>query len=540
MRRLALALSAAVLSLATVTAAATADPTESTEPSTPETTQPSEPPTESPPPESQPPESQPSESQPAVASLDDLDVKAAFDKPSYTIGEKMSITVTVTNTGTALIRTGGLIRTEPDAITETSPNPLEGLDLDGGESFTGKLTGVATSGKFTTAKLYLLFISGNEQREFTFLVAVTPRFGHASGSVYRDGNGNGKFDSGEGLPGATLTWTNKLNSYTEVTVTTDAAGRFALDVPTGTYYVNGKADDVEIGSRTVTVDESGVDGLVFRATQPLYGLAVTAAFTKGTYKPDEAPTLRITLTNKGDLPLTGIVASCYQRAAGLTGKGDGWGSLAGKGTTVAPHSTTSIDVTEAMPAEAADYGYVTADCDFAYEGVYSDKNPSITVFASVPGKFADVTGQVTSYVDADLTGFRVVLAAPDGGCPITADATTDAEGRFSMKHVPVGRYLSILVPPTKNWWVKLHNFGGLTVVAGQENHTGFLVSPGSQNADFTSPPNCPGGGPGTPQASPTPGLAYTGASLVVPGLVGLLALLAGTGAVLATRRRRNT
>jgi hypothetical protein len=526
--------------LATVTAVATADPTDSSSPPTPsETTQPSETPSETP----SESENPPPKDEPAAASLADLDVKAVFDKASYATGEEMSITVTVTNTGTGLIRTGAIIRTEEDSITETSPNPLEGLDIKGGGTFTGKLTGVATSAKFSTAKLYLLFISGNEQRELTFPVAVTPRLGHASGSVYGDSNGNGKFDKGEGLAGATLTWTNKLNSRTESTVTTDSAGAFALDVPTGTYYVNGKAQDAEIGSRTVTVDESGVDGLLFRATPPLYNLAVAAKFAKDTYKPDESPTLHITLANKGDLPLTGIVADCYDRSAGLTGAGDGWGALAGDGVTVAPHSTKVMDVTEAMPADAADHGYVTADCDFAYRGVSSDTNPNITVYASVPGKFADVSGVVTSYVETDLTGFRVVLAAPDGGCPITADAKTDADGNFSLGRVPVGRYTIILVPPNENWWVKLHNFSTYTVIAGQENRTGFLVSPGPRNGDFKTPPNCPGnpgGNAPAPQGSAAPGLAYTGASLVVPGIVGLLALLAGVGAVLVTRRRRTS
>ena len=67
--------------------------------------------------------------------------------------------------------------------------------------------------------------------------------------MYHDRNGNGKLDGGEVLAGATLTWTNQLNELTSPTATTNAAGRFAVDVPTGPYGCRGKADGLQIGSR---------------------------------------------------------------------------------------------------------------------------------------------------------------------------------------------------------------------------------------------------------------------------------------------------
>src|SRR5262245_25617293 len=127
--RLVLALTAAVCTALAGAAGAGADPAESSTPSTPtptETTQPSDPPpssSETPPPSSETPP--PTETEPPVttqASLADLGVTAAFDKNSYATGETMSITVTIKNNGTGAIRTGVIIRTEPDAITVTSPN----------------------------------------------------------------------------------------------------------------------------------------------------------------------------------------------------------------------------------------------------------------------------------------------------------------------------------------------------------------------------------------------------------------------------------
>ncbi|TDV45468.1 carboxypeptidase-like regulatory domain-containing protein [Actinophytocola oryzae] len=524
-----MALTVVAFGLVAVTAVAIAEPsdvpsTPSSPAGTPSAT-PGEPPSGTP--------SSSAEPETTAVSLDDLDVRASFDRSAYATGEDMDITVTVTNNGAEEIRASTVIRDESDAVSVTSANTLDSLTIGAGETVVRKLTGVMARARFATGTLYLLFTSGSDQRQFAFPVAVTPRFGHVTGTVYRDANGNGVFDRGEGLAGATLTWDSDLDDDSPPTVTTDGAGAFALDVPTGAYHVRGEAPGVEIGSRAVDVPESGIDGLLFRATAPLRDLTATAAFTKDTYEPDDVPTLRITLTNTGDLALTGIVARCADYPASLKGTGAGWGNLAGAGMTVSPHSTVSIDVTEPMPDGVAGHGFVVADCTLSYAGVSSDLNPRFQVSAPVPGTSADVTGTVSSSVDTDLTGFRVVVTARGGGCPIVAEATTGRDGSFSLGQLPVGRYLVILVPPTDDWRVATHNFADLDVVAGQENRIGFEVSPGARNRDFKVPPNCTA----APQGSVLPPLAYTGASLVLPGVAGLVALILGAGTLLLVRRR---
>jgi hypothetical protein len=519
----------AMLGPATFTA--TADPSTSSSPT--------ETPSESPAPSPAPSSSEAPPEDTRATSLADLTVTAEFDKTSYATGEAMDITVTVKNNATDPIFADVFIGSEPDAISVTSDNTLRTVSLEGGESTSRKLAGVMSSATFTTAKLYLRFIADSGETELTFPIAITPRVGHVTGSVFRDANGNGRFDGGEGLGGATLNWSSKLGN-TGLAVTTDASGAYALDVPVGPFSVLVEATGVDIESRSVTVTESGVDGLLFRATVPLWNLAVAMRFTKDTYKPDETPTVRVSLTNNNELPMAGIVAHCYgDGPPNLMGTGPGWAGLAGDGVAIAPHSTTSVDVSEPMPAGVADYGYVAADCYFNYSEASSSPGPRATAYASVPGKFGDVTGQVASYVEADLTGFRVVLAAPDGGCPIT-EATTDADGKFSFRHLPVGRYDFYLVPPTPHWGARMMiSSGTMRVVAGRENSLSFLVYPTQSDINLTKPPDCGGtrGDTPGPQGTVLPGLAHTGASLAIPVGAGLLALLAGAVVVVLARRR---
>lgn len=470
---------------------------------------------------------------------------ATFDQSSYATGEEMTISVTVRNTGAERIGVTTNILGTADAITVTSANTLEKIRLLPGNSVTRELTGAVGNANVSTAKLYLQFFSGVQHREVTFSVPVTPRYGRASGTVYHDENGNGRLDSGEGLAGATLTWTNQLNEITRPTVTTDSAGRFAIDVPTGPYWVSGKADGLQIGSRAVTVPVSGVDGLLFRAA-PRPDLAVDLEFTKDSYAPDEAPTVRVTLTNKGDVRLNGVVATCHHAdfLPNLTGKGGGWSDLAAGGVTIPPNRSRTFEVTEPMPANASAHGYVAVDCYFSYPGVWENMNRDSDE-AAVPGQFAEVTGVISTSPGVDLSGFRIVLAAADGGCPITVQGKSGADGQVKLGRVPVGHYHAYAVPPTMRWWFKAGNSRAFDVVLSQRNVIYFMAFPHPQEQDLTPPPDCPGGGgpggnPPAPQGSAGDGLAQTGASLVLPGIAGLLAVLAGTGALLLTRRRRET
>lgn len=553
--RLVLALTTALLGLATVTAAATADP--STPPSSsaepPPSSSESPPPSEesSAPPPSAPPSSEPVEQQ---AAPEDIEVTAAFDKPSYLTAEEMTITLTVRNTGA---EPAELLANFPHSaagnngivVTATSTwGAGERFTLAGGESTTNELTGVAVNPSDDTARLHVVVINDGAWMTFTFDVPVTPRAARVSGAVFDDRNGNGNFDSGEGVSGAGLYFTHEVNDLYRPQTETNEAGEFSLEVSPGSYNVRGEAYHFIVLTHSVTVPESGVDGVLFGTVRNLRDLAVDMKFTRGTYEPDEAPTIRVTLTNNGDVPLSGIRANCHHYEGGptLTGKGAGWGDLADGGVTVAPHASVVVAVTEPMPAPAHDHGYVSADCVFARAGVPEEMYPRVTVYANVPGKLADLSGRVWTSADVtDLSDFGIVLTSLDG-CPIIAKTVTGADGTYSIKGVPAGRYyVYIVLKPGWDYKLSWFPLSPMSLVAGKENTRSWWLTPISGTPSAPTPPVCPGdGGPGTtppapqPQGSAGTGLAYTGASLLVPGLAGLLALLAGTGAVLVTRRRK--
>lgn len=76
--------------------------------------------------------------------------------------------------------------------------------------------------------------------------------GFLAGVVYRDGNGNGRYDAGEGT-GATVTVAGPVNR-TDVLDPIASAGVYTNPLPPGTYTVSAvAADGTPLGSRTVAV-----------------------------------------------------------------------------------------------------------------------------------------------------------------------------------------------------------------------------------------------------------------------------------------------
>ena len=447
--RLGLALTAALLGLATPAAVATADP------SAPPSSEPAQPPSSEVPPPSEPeaPGDAPG------AALDDLRVTVTFDKPSYATDEKITATVTVTNTGTEALTTAGSFPRRPDRVA-LDENPFTTLTLDAGASLTRVVTGVVGDPDVTTATLYVRFGGVADHREFSFPVPIT-REAETS---------------------------RPLNSM----------------------------------------------------------LAVTLAFTEDGYGAEEAPVVRVTLTNKGDRRLDRIVAACEHdgSAPDLTGTGEGWGALADDGVTIPAGTTKVIAVSEPMPAAARDFGYVRVDCAFKQSDVDYGANPWGRAEAAVAGQLAEFAGGITNNdPGAARAGFRVLLFAKGGACPVIAEGTSDAAGRFSLGMLPVGQYEMYVVPPSAHWFFKYGNHVPVDVIANRDNddYRVWVYEADHDNLDLAQPPECAGGGPAgppAPQGSAAPGLAHTGTDLVAPGVGGVAALLLGAGALLLTRRRR--
>ncbi|HEX6352146.1 hypothetical protein [Actinophytocola sp.] len=569
--RLGLALTAAVLGLGVATAAAVADPTEttsppvettettptaepteeSTEPATTEPTEPSTQPSTSDPTltPTEEPEPGPAKEEPAVASILDVQMTTVFDKPSYDTGEQMTIKVTVRNAGADPVDVRvDFVPFGADAILVDYPNPFDGgnlFTLAAGAERTHTITGATGNANITSAKLHGWVSAPNGQtRAFSFATPIEQTTGRVAGTVYTDRNDNGRFDAGEGQGGITLTWVSWWQHGPTLTTTTNATGGFSLNLPTGRYSMSGTGPDgLRVGYQQLTIDESGMDDLLLRAVGPLSGLTVDMEFTKETYARDEAPVVRVTLVNSGDRTLHGIVANCNRGGSSheLAGTGPGWGALADDGLTLAPHSTTVLEVTEPMPEFAYEYGDVFVLCDFGYEGVDELSNPSDFDRALVPGQRGDVEGSIRAE-GTGIAGVRVVLVLQDGACPV-AETVSDAAGRFAFKLVPVGIYDVYLFTPT-GWRVTYENPTSMQVIGHGTASLYLEVEQGT--AVPPTLPNCPSGTPAPANPAPVaqarpapkPALAYTGASIAAPAIVGGLALLVGTGAVVATRRRK--
>lgn len=548
-RRFGLVLAATVLSFTTAATGAVADPTGTTAGTTPETTG------------TTPPE----EAAPDAKSVQGLTMTAAFDKTSYTTGETMAITVTVTNTGSEPVTTQVMFgQPNPDTIVVTETSPVgqgQAFTVAAGASTTLAVAGGMGNPDVTTATLYAALGDGSTPDEsFAFTVPVTPTYGHASGVVYYDRNRNRRFDEGEGQRGVKLTWLNGLQyEAVRTTVTTDEKGEFSLtDLPTGPYDVTGEGlGGLQVGLRRVTVSESGVDGLQFRGTAPLHGLFAKVEFTKDSYAPDESPTVRVTLSNSSDMAISGLIATCVRPDddTGFTGGGAGWGDLVGDGVDLAPHSTMTFDVTEPMPPGAYNLGFVSVGCEFRYPDIQSVHNPLSYDHAAVPGLLGDARGVVT-HDGAGLAGVRVLLVPdylnmPGAPCAIVAETTTGPDGTFAFQQVPVGLYVLYMDPP-RGWRIEETTFGMTNVYGDRVAEMSFTALPGDHvpmvlpecvagDTGPTTPTPVPTG-PATPapQARGTTGLADTGANVVAPGIAGLLAVFAGTAMVLVSRRRRPT
>ncbi|WP_242545866.1 hypothetical protein [Amycolatopsis sp. MtRt-6] len=113
-----------------------------------------------------------------------------------------------------------------------------------------------------------------------------------------------------------------------------------------------------------------------------------------------------------------------------------------------------------MPDAARDSGVVAAYCDFGYREVDFGERPNASASAAVPGVKATVNGQMSYYRRGQPTQFiagaKVVLVS-DRHCPVTAEQTTDAEGRYGFRDAVPGPKYQLYVLPPAGWKVRGEN-----------------------------------------------------------------------------------
>ncbi|MCT2583061.1 carboxypeptidase-like regulatory domain-containing protein [Actinophytocola gossypii] len=571
--RLGLVAAAAVLGVGAAIGSAAAEPTEHAVPSEPAVPTGSVPvgtPSETP--EATPSGTVPSETPAgddvAPRRIAELEVLVEFDKASYRTGETMSIRFEVANLLDEPARdiTVSYDFMPADAIEvdlESWGQLDDGVDIPAGGSHVVTLTGRVGNPDVTSGVLagYLYDTTGNSVRQFRHTVPVTPTFGHASGIVYADGNDNGRFDAGEGLPGAVVTANNQVDwdGGDTYEATTGADGSFTFPrLPTVRMMLSTVAPgDWLVGNQFVTIDLSDSnDGLRLRGARPLTDLAASLAFTEDVYRVGEHAEVQVKLVNDGANDLTGIVAQCNGsgHSAGLQGTGTGWGALAGGGVTVPAGSTVDLTVTDVVPRAAFEYGRVTVGCSFTYRNVWDERSPNAFDDARVPGGFGRLEGVVTHYPGGygepgvGVPDARVVLVT-DAACPTVTEARTDDEGRYAFRRLPTGNHDLYVLPPD-GWQVVGEYPYGVSVLANSTASVSPEVTPGdAAPPELPAPPADCADEPGQPgqndqpdaQGRPAPvdrDLAHTGVNVVGLMMAGLGAVGAGFGGLVAGRRRR--
>lgn len=470
----------------------------------------------------------------------DIQVSARFDKKSYGENEPVQIEVTVKNVGTATGKAKADPRSDSNFYHDDwhqwgALAPVEqGKELKPGETHVVKLTG-RPNDSFQPKVTFRGIIRAEGDRDesnnaFDISADIGGR-GDLDLTIYGDGNGNDRFDSGEALADARVRlWGIGLPFEKQ----TDARGKVDFQgVRSGTYKfeVHAPRGWQAIVASTLLVKENDRTSLVIgtkRESIPAQP-AASIKFDRPSFKAGERVGLTVTVTNKAKSPQL-INADClgFDVVEHAVGNGDEWGDFrrGGPGVTFAGGETRSFHIEQAMPKAAADHGYVLADCAFVTEPGHPNP-PRVNATAKVPGAFANPAAKVVHAHGSQEDPVRnvpVVLVDPDTN-KVVARASTDQGGNVSFRNVPVGLYRPVVVGP----WRVVPSWEGqlFAAVRGAKWPEIVNVVPGPQVAD---PEGRAPGGAGRD-------LASTGADPVGLAAFGGLLLVSGAGAVAAARRK---
>jgi len=525
----------------------------------------------------------PAPSEPAVpaapdvkAAQPDLTVTATVEPGTYVIGQEIPINVTVTNKGAGVATNvlgdtsalaGSDISTQPGGWRKFTPfqpdvpYPAPGGTIEAGATEKFVLQATARKRDATDPQLRIYVRNPDEltpaDNEFVLTVPVVPASvtGTLAGVVYGDANDNNASDPGEELQDIEITL--YPNNGTTRSVSTDSHGRFDFGVmPAMQYSLSTRFGEAQ-GWIVEYVNSVIVDGtatsanLAIRAERPLSQvLSAKAEFGAKSYQPGDVATVTVTLTNRGPKALSGIKAGCdrYGSDAHLGGWSDQehYGDLGydGPGATLAAGETRAFPLHGDVLQGAQDQGIVYLACDFGDDERYLSGFPTADAHAKVPGKNADLGGDVYQ----DLNGNNTVddgEAVPNLRLGLTewetdqvvAKTTTDVNGIAQFIRLPRGWYSPVVYGP----W-KIVDPEKLTNPMRNVDHFSVKVVPGPDNPEPTdTPPADPvppvDGGSGSGSSG---GLASTGVEVLGPVAGGAAAVFAGILALFYARRlRRN-
>ncbi|GLW91252.1 SdrD B-like domain-containing protein [Actinokineospora globicatena] len=396
----------------------------------------------------------------ATAAVDpeDVAVVATLDKAAYDTGDRVTLTVTVTNNGaepTPALRawaSGDTYFNGPWAREMDRWGP--GKVLAPGESY--RISGADYLGDTSdgVANIDVQVEDAPVFKRVRLSAPVAATTGDLTGRIGYDSNADGVLAPEEGRAGVTVTIDN-YRAGVRHTTSTNASGYYEFrGITTGEYHMRleGLIEFVA-QPEPQFVGRAGKDYQIFVERPLSESLTATLRFDRKTYQPGERATITITLFNRSARPLTGVTAWCNRvgHEWGLRATAEGWGALY-SGATIPAGTKRTYKVWSIIPPEGRKAGFVFAECGFIQR--ISDGTPEAEDTAKVPGAVGTVEGVVYEDRDGDLTagpgegvqGARVTLVDSQSGKAIV-NGLTGPDGRLDIRNVPTGTYVLRLDKP---------------------------------------------------------------------------------------------
>ncbi|MET9227097.1 hypothetical protein [Lentzea sp. NPDC003310] len=506
-----------------------------------------------------------------------ITVEASFEKQSYDIAEPMRAKITVKNIGRGHEAQVGLRVSTMQPVRNLLEFDRSQFGDMGDETKkaylwpgeTREITVVGTSGwlygdntvglpiEVTTPINY-----DSRYSKSTATTTVTYLNGDAALVLYGDANKNGVKDADEQTFADTevsISGGTRPGFYG--TVKSDASGRAVFkNVPVGVYSFYASYPDgwVRPSSYTdrVTVTAGTESVLEVGAERPLSDkFFATVSFLKDVYTAGENWEADITLENQtgADLPAVNALCSGPGEPGEIYNSGPGWGALAydGGGVSVPNGEKRTFRVTGPLPDEAEKIGFATLGCAFAPDSSdpgaarAGDDLKVVGLRADAQGVLMECTDETCA--DRKPAQGKTVVVVEYRTKNVAARTVTDADGKFRVSQLPVGRYDLIVPGP---WKISIPRMGPWFVVrSGTESWVQeFFLVPGPEVEDPGYPlpedqqpagvtPVVSGGAGGAAGGTTADALAKTGASVLGLGVLGALLVAFGFGASLIGRRR---
>ncbi|WP_170224043.1 SdrD B-like domain-containing protein [Actinokineospora cianjurensis] len=398
----------------------------------------------------------------AAAAQADVSVSVSFDKASYAPAETVAITVKLTNKSSVVANGVRVDYSGKLAVSNTWGGFLNpwGQGMAPGSTRTLQLTGRIRDVENGEVDLKVTAIvpegdtdTADNTGTASAAVEVTPtaRFG---GTAFEDRNLNGRPDAGEQAPGVKVTAKRADGSTVERTAGAD--GRFDFgDLPSGSYSVTYTPNHHQFrvqgvtGAATETLFLSGTAfaDIAVRTWLDMFATVhASLLFDKPSYRPGDQVKATVVLYNRYPNDLTGVTLKCHPQGLGTS---SAWGDLVdgGPGVTLPGLRSVTYTISDVVPADAADVGYVVADCT-----LNSTQLPGLaelTAEARVDGVLGTGAGrlQINGVFGPEPMRFATTRLRDRVTGAIVATATSTEAGEIDFSGIPVDTYSLLIDGP---------------------------------------------------------------------------------------------